>query len=228
MTKSTFIIDCPVCKAKVGAIEEARIERSYFDEDAGEPYGEKVYLGKCPSCKIILVGEAMQVDFKNYDAYEDGWSDIVRVYPKPPKTFSSYRIPKVVQDSLAEADRALQAGANMAACVMFGRALEAVCRDILQSSDEPIIEGKKKLMLGAGIKLLKEKNIIDDRLYTWSQQLNAFRNIAAHPDEISISREDASDLQVFVYAIIEYIYDLADRYEDFKARMEKRAKRKKP
>lgn len=42
----------------------------------------------------------------------------------------------------------------------------------------------------------------------------------------SITREDAEDLQAFVYAIIEYIYDLADRYEEFKERQEKRAKAK--
>jgi len=86
---------------------------------------------------------------------------------------------------------------------------------------------KKRIMLAAGIKQLKEKNIIDERLYDWSQQLHAFRNLAAHPEEISISREDTEDLQAFVYAITEYIYDLTDRYEDFKERAEKRAKRKK-
>jgi hypothetical protein len=48
------------------------------------------------------------------------------VYPKPMKTFSSYRIPKVALDSLGEADRALQASASVAACAMLGRALEAV------------------------------------------------------------------------------------------------------
>jgi len=86
---------------------------------------------------------------------------------------------------------------------------------------------KKRIMLAAGIKQLKEKNIIDERLYDWSQQLHAFRNLAAHPEEISISREDTEDLQAFVYAITEYIYDLTDRYEDCKERAEKRAKRKK-
>lgn len=43
----------------------------------------------------------------------------------------------------------------------------------------------------------------------------------------SITRQDADDLQVFVYAITEYVYDLAERYEEFKERQEKRAKAKK-
>jgi hypothetical protein len=58
--------------------------------------------------------------------------------------------------------------------------------------------------------------------------LQAFRNLAAHPDEhFSISRQDTEDLQAFVYAIVEYVYDLADRYNDFKERTYKRQKRTK-
>jgi hypothetical protein len=112
----------------------------------------------------------------------------------------------------------------MAACVMFGRALEAVCWDILL---DPKDEKPMRIMLGEGIKELKAKNVIDQRLFDWSQQLQAFRNIAAHPEGTPISRQDAEDLQAFVYAIIEYIYDLADRYEQFKSRIDQRAKKKK-
>jgi len=63
-------------------------------------------------------------------------------------------------------------------------------------------------------------------LYDWSQQLQAFRNLAAHPEDISISRNDAEDLQIFVNAIVEYVYDLTDRYQEFKARVDARAARK--
>jgi len=80
-------------------------------------------------------------------------------------------------------------------------------------------------MLSQGIRELKDKNLIDQRLFDWSQQLKAFRDIAAHPDDISISRRDAEDLQTFVYAIVENIYDLTDRYENFKRRLERRKKK---
>lgn len=232
----TFIVDCPWCKAKVAASESGRAERGGYDEDAGEPYGSKVLVGTCPRCSSILVGETDQIGFEGYDADEDRWSDVVRIYPKPPKVFSSYRIPKVVEDSLNEADRSMQAGANIAACVMLGRALEALCRDILDSvpatastttAPATPAKPKKKIMLGEGIKKLRDRKVIDDRLYDWSQQLQAFRNLAAHPEDISISRHDAEDLQTFVNAIVEYVYDLADRYEEFKRRVDVRAKRKK-
>jgi len=226
MPDSAFIIDCCWCKAKVAAKELGSATRQGSDPDCGEPFGHRLYIGKCPTCGSLLAGESDQIDFAGYHADEDRWSDIVRVFPKPPKQFSSHRIPRQVSESLAEAERSLQANANTAACVMLGRALEAMCRDVLNNHDakpgDPV--PTKKIMLGEGIKRLRDIKVIDQRLFDWSQELQAFRNIAAHPDDISITREDAEDLQTFAYAITEYIYDLADRYDEFKARIARRKK----
>ncbi len=230
MTQKTFIIDCPDCKAKVGAIECGQAIRKGID-DGGSPWAERITVGTCPNCGGFLVGEASQMEFEGFDADDDRWWDEVRVYPKPARAFSSRRIPRTLKESLVEADRALQAKANMAACVMFGRALEALCRDHLQEKTAPADASTKKkpIMLGIGIKQLKDKNIIDARLYDWSQDLQAFRNLAAHPDEdFAPSRQDAEDLQAFVYAITEYVYDLTDRYTEFKKRMAEQVAKRKP
>jgi len=225
----TFIIDCPWCKAKVAALEHGRATQKGFNDEIGDPYGHTLVVGECPSCTSLLAGESHQVSFGGYDADEDWWSDVVRIYPKPPRTFSSYRIPRVVTDSILEADRSLQANANVAACVMMGRALEAVCRDVLAEPGKSLssADPKKPVMLGEGIRQLKEKGFIDDRLFDWSQQLHVFRNLAAHPEDVPISREDAEDLQTFAHAIIEYIYDLSDRYAEFKERAKRKGRKKK-
>jgi hypothetical protein len=237
MSDKTFIIDCPACKAKVAAELCGVAEHRGNDYDTNEPFADRLYVGKCPRCNTLLSGKSSQMNFVEWGAEFDEWTDVVRVFPLPMRTFNSYRIPKVLTMSLAEADRCLQSCAPSAACVMLGRALEAMCRDILQQkSTNPVRKGTqqsqakaispaKKIMLGKGIKELKDRNVIDQRLYDWSQQLQAFRNVAAHPDEIEISREDAEDLQSFVYAIVEYVYDLADRYEEFKERLARRNKK---
>jgi hypothetical protein len=214
MDQQTFIIDCPFCKAKVAAFERGSGTYTYWDEEIGEPIGTKLIIGSCPNCRELLVGRAYQTEFEGFQGAErDEWSKrIDRVYPTPQNTFRSHRIPESALESLSEADRSLQAGANIAACAMFGRALEALCRDVLGT----------RIMLGQGVSMLKDKGFIDERIYDWSQQLRAFRNLAAHPDAITVSMEDAEDLQSFVYAIFEYIYDLTDRYEEFKARMAKK------
>ena len=52
--------------------------------------------------------------------------------------------------------------------------------------------------------------------------------VAAHPDDdFSFDRADIEDMQAFTYAITEYVYDLTDRYEEFKERQEER-KRPRP
>jgi hypothetical protein len=44
-------------------------------------------LGKCPSCSIALVGRAEQLAFEGYEGdLEDSFSDVVRVFPLPPKS----------------------------------------------------------------------------------------------------------------------------------------------
>jgi hypothetical protein len=45
---ATFIIDCPECKAKLGAAQEGMVEDTGFIDEIGEPYGERIYVGKCP------------------------------------------------------------------------------------------------------------------------------------------------------------------------------------
>jgi hypothetical protein len=130
-----------------------------------------------------------------------------------------------VTDSLAEADKCVQAGAHTAAAAMLGRALEALCRNVLEPATSAARQPgeapppkKKYIMLAEGIRLLRDRKLIDERLYDWSQQLHAFRNLAAHPGEVSISRQDAEDLQFFVNALVEFIFDVPDRYEEFRTR----------
>ena len=222
MELSTFIVDCSFCKAKVAAEETGVAEESGYYNEIDEPYASKLHVGKCPRCKTLLAGLSTQTGFEGWNSDDDEWSDVQRIYPKPGKAFISLTIPKVVTQSLAEGEKCLQAGAISAACVMFGRALEGLCRDKLIDPKEA---KPKKLMLGQGLTELKKRNIIDQRLLDWSQHLQAFRNLGAHADGGTILREDAEDLQAFVYAIVEYIYDLTDRYEEFKTRVDKRKKK---
>ena len=169
---ATFIIDCPSCRAKVGADEKAHWQKSQYLDEIGEPYGEKISIGVCPQCTEILVGRAEQIQFKGWEGAEDDlWSDFVRIFPKPPRQFSSDRIPRVLTVSLMEADRSMQAGAPTAACVMFGRALEALCRDMLKTTATAGDSKKeRRVTLGVGIRQLRDNKIIDDRLFEWSQE----------------------------------------------------------
>jgi hypothetical protein len=99
---------------------------------------------------------------------------------------------------------------------MCGRAIEAVCATY---------KTKSKL-LAAGLKELRDKGIIDKRLFDWADALRVLRNIGAHATEEDISREDARDLLDFSMAICEYVFVLAEKYDDFVERQTKKAAKK--
>lgn len=79
-------------------------------------------------------------------------------------------------------------------------------------------------MLAKGIAELKKNGHIDERLFRWSKDLHAFRNLAAHAEATPISRQDAEDLQSFVLAIVEYVYDLEELYQRFESRQHNKKK----
>jgi hypothetical protein len=80
-----------------------------------------------------------------------------------------------------------------------------------------------KNTLDEGLKALRESGVIDSRLYEWSNSLRKERNIGAHAGEGNISADDARDVLDFAMAICEYVYVLADRYEKYNERKQKKA-----
>lgn len=91
---------------------------------------------------------------------------------------------------------------------MAGRAIEGICRH----------HQTKGQYLGHGSQELKERGIIDGRLFEWSQELHWHRNEAAHAGNEEIELDDARDLFEFALAICEYVFTLSDRFRRFKDR----------
>lgn len=232
MNDSTFLVFCPTCRSKVAAQITGRAAREVFEpEHMTEPLVERVMIGNCPSCDNILVASQEVIKTTDGPEYEHVWSPPERIFPVGRNTFENSFLPRTVKESLSEASGCMEAGRAIAACAMFGRALEAICRDQILKTTRASENGDsgtkptREVMLGAGLAELHRLKIIDDRLYEWSKQLNIVRNLAAHPDaDFEITHEDADDLETFVVAITEYIYDLAERYQRFKARIDRRRK----
>ena len=219
---ATFLVDCDGCKAKVAAVQDGFAVRPVYGDENGEPvHGSRLHIGRCPQCNELLAGHSEQLAIEGYDSENDEWGQPIRVFPNPPRVLSR-SVPASVRESMDEAEKSIQAGAHIAACVMLGRALEGLCRDQMKAElEEAAAKGKKPVvMLGKALAILESKGIINSKLLEWSKQLQAFRNAAAHAeDESTLTRTDALDLRTFAYAIIEYVYDLTERYNEFMARV---------
>jgi hypothetical protein len=93
---------------------------------------------------------------------------------------------------------------------MVGRTLEGVC--ITHG-----IDVKKKSLI-SGLEELRKKELIDDRLLEWTQALRVLRNEGAHYTGNLVSRADARDALQLCEALLDYMYVLAQQFEEFKNR----------
>lgn len=194
---AAMLLECNNCQARV----DAEVLAEYKDL---EFFATRTYLCKCPSCHRALVAESEEgEDMK--------WTQPLRVHPRPRRLLGTDIAP-TIRHSVAEAERCMQVGAYLAATAMCGRALEAICRHF----------GTKNTYLAAGLKELRDKEIIDVRLYQWGEELRDQRNAAAHATDTVVSVRDAADLLVFTYAIIDYIFLLTAKFEQFQKRKRER------
>ena len=198
-----MIIECPHCESKVDGKATGQIE--YRDDDY--PFPTKAVLVECPVCRSPLLGESEYIQV-GLDEYQ--WTDLFRVWPKQ-DSHIDWEIPEIARNSLIEAKICFKAKAFSACAVMCGRAIEGVCKH----------HNAKTRSLAAGLKDLKDNNIIDSRIFEWGEALRAARNLGAHASEEKVSKDDAKDLLDFCTAICEYVFVLNAKFERFKARQNK-------
>ena len=72
--------------------------------------------------------------------------------------------------------------------------------------------------LVSSLKELKDKGIIENRLYEWAEALRISGNEAAHDVNVTTSAADAKDLIEFTNALLEYVFTFRDKFEEFKTR----------
>jgi hypothetical protein len=94
---------------------------------------------------------------------------------------------------------------------MCGRSLEGVCRHYQT----------KSRYLGGGLKELRERELIDGRLFQWAEELQKSRNLSAHATGEKVSKQDARDLLDFTNAICDYLFVLTAKFEAFMKRRTK-------
>lgn len=91
---------------------------------------------------------------------------------------------------------------------MVRRTLEGVCAD----------KGVQERVLARSLEKLHADGLLDPRLLEWAQVLQVVGNEGAHFTGKQVSREDASDVLAFSEALLDYLYVLNAKFEEFKRR----------
>lgn len=189
-----MIIECKTCEALVDAELLCYYLYEYEDGDAPDRYS---FL-KCPQCaNPILVA-----------AIDDYLEDPYRLYP-PEDAPLSFTIPEPIRNSYKEALSCFnRAKAYTATAILCRKTLEGMCSEY----------GFDKGNLPTRLQKLRDKGVIESRLYEWADMLRLFGNDAAHDVNVTISKKDAEDILEFTHAILEYVFTFQDKFEKFKQR----------
>jgi hypothetical protein len=202
-----MLLECNNCEAIVDA--EVIAERSYETREELQPPWEEppveitlqaaVRLVSCPRCNHPML------------VYSDEFKpDFVRLYPPMDRDLHP-SVPNPIRQAFQEARTCLRAKAFTAAAIMCRKTLEGICS----------AHGVKSKTLAVELKELKDKGVIENRLFEWAEELRTIGNEAAHDVAFVASREDARDTLEFTEALIEYVFTYRDKFEEFKKRRAK-------
>lgn len=193
-----MLVECSACEAFVDG--EVIAAYDHFDEGV-ETTGKYSFL-KCPKCARPLI--VLQLDEGS------GWDEPRRLYP-PIETDISLSIPDQLRLTYDEARKCFRAKAYIATAIMCRKTLEGIAQ-------ENKITARN---LANALKEMKEKGIIENRLFEWADALRISGNQAAHGATSKISNQDAKDILEFTHALLEYVFTIQEKFEQFKIRQNK-------
>src|SRR6187402_735699 len=194
-------VRCIKCRKHVAAI----MHGTWLDEYGPDPHHATQHsLGECPDCHQVLLfvheSSPELVDERGYDRW---WGDPKLLYPTE-NTELDQSVPPLVAAAYQEAAKTMSVGAYSATAIMCRRTLEGICAHHEASGNN----------LAEKIRSLKEKQLIDARIFEWADSvLRGLGNDAAHNVNEVISEDDAEAALEFTRAIIEYLFVFSAAFE---------------
>lgn len=195
-----MLVECENCQAFV----DGELIADYIDTDAEWGISGKFSFLKCPRCKRPFL--VLQTD----DA-DKIFGDPSRLYPPVSMGLGS-AIPISLQSAFEEARSCFRAKAYTATAIMCRKTLEGI-------ADVNSISVRN---LASALKEMKDKGIIENRLYEWADALRISGNEAAHGVNINVLHQDAKDILEFTHALLEYVFTFQEKFEQFTKRRGKK------
>jgi hypothetical protein len=200
-----MILECRECQALVDAGENCR----YSWGDPSDGPREVFVFSNCPRCgrPFLTLHEDLGADEHHYTIL----SDPEILYPNPGIRLSP-NLPRPIQQSHLEAQACFRAKAFTATAIMCRKTLEGLCAE----------HGVQAKSLVGALKELRDRGVIENRLFDWADALRIVGNEAAHDVTVTVAADDARDTLEFTNALLEYVFTFRDRFEAFKERRQKR------
>ena len=191
-----MLVECHNCEA----IVDGKVIASYQHYEAESDMTGKYSFLSCPKCARPFIMLQMENG-------PDDWDEPTRIHP-PIEAGISFAIPGSIRLTYEEARTCFRAKAYTATAIMCRKTLEGIAEE----------HRIKVQNLASALKEMRDKGIIENRLYEWADALRISGNEAAHGVNTKISPQDAKDILEFTIALLEYVFTFRDRFEQFKKR----------
>lgn len=198
---------CPECNTVVAAEVRAEahnlptadlFEHLPSQEDGFR--GVRYRVAFCPSCHSAFLQRKCTTE-----PSELPFEEIL--YPQRSKS-TPPGLPDPIRRAFESASACFETAQYEPSVIMCRKCLEGVCAAF------EITNGNLKKRLAA----LRDSGIIDERLFSWSDQLRLVGNDAAHDLNLRVSKDDAQDSLDFVEAIVVYVFTLEKKFRAFQER----------
>jgi hypothetical protein len=198
-----MLVECTHCHVHVEADEKGNFQ---YAAGAENDPGRYVLL-QCERCGSPL----LVIQEQNGNLAEgDIWGEPQVLYPSSDIQVNP-KAPPEIRAAIEEGIRCYRSRAYTASAIMCRKTLEGICE----------AHGVRERSLDASLKKMLEGDLIDKRLYEWSDQLRITRNKAAHGVGVVSSAQDARDALDFTVGILDYLFSYRDQFEKFKERRNK-------
>lgn len=169
-------------------LDEVELGESYTIEQAvfeGSKYRPNLAVIACQNCNKLFIAEKAASK-----QWQSVWPLSTRSLPQD--------IPEPVRSTFQEALLCLAAGA-LGGCVMMCRTtLERTLRD----------QGLKASNLNEGLKVLKQKGVISQKLYSQADEVRLWGNMVAHKDfdQKTLGPQTCEELVVYIDSLLDAVY----------------------
>jgi hypothetical protein len=192
---------CPSCSQ----VASSRVIGRFVQNVSWEPPAEFALLA-CSSAECQAPVVQVREDFGG--GYE---LDTPGIYFPTPRRLNP-AIPEELRAEFSEARTCFDAKAYRASVMMARHALERTCH----------MNGATKGTLQTKLEALEKQGTISGDLTEWADLLRLTGNAGSHDDD-DVSPEDAKDMLDFTEALLNHLYVLRARFDEFKARRQQKA-----
>jgi len=163
---------------------------------------------------LLQCGICTEVSLQLREDYGRGFdADDSPIIIYPAQRRLSHAVPDALRREFEEAQACFRTKAYKATVVMVRRVLEGTCRES-DVQENTLVKSLQKL---------KAEGLIDVTIAEWADALRVLGNEGAHYTGTQVPRDDAEDALAFAETLLDHIYVLRKRFEEFANRRANRS-----